>query len=385
MFASLGTGAYLQDVDGNNYLDFIAGLAAIGLGYGEPRVAEAVAQAARWGGTFSLPTRLEAQVAERLCEYIGQPWAQQVRWVKTGSEATEAAVRIARAATGRARILTVRSGYHSWHSWFQAVKPQHPGVPEVLETLVNGIEYGQPLDGVQFTQCAAVILEPAPITGGGDGAWLAALNEKARAHGCLVIFDEIVWGFRLARAGGSEFFSVQPDLACYGKALGNGTPIACVVGERDLMQHAALVSGTFGGDTLGLAAANEVLRIYGDGSPVQAMWERGDQLVSGLREAGWGAYVSGYHVHPIVRLDTYGDAPGEAELRMSVFLQSCADQGVLWHPGGANIMACMREDDIGRAVGVLSAALATATAGDMADLRLTLRGAPYRQAFARAR
>lgn len=384
-YAERGEGAVLTDLDGRTYIDFVAALAAVGLGYNDPDVFEAVRYALGQGNLLSLPTRDEALASEALCLMTG--WAEQARWVKTGSEATEAACRMARKATGRTRILTITSGYHAWHSWFQAVKPEHPGVPKAMADLMLGVRYGETQDyWWEADDVAAVILEPAPITGGGDPIWLKLLVEHAHAHGALVIFDEIVWGLRLARAGGTQYFGVTPDLATYGKALGNGIPVAAVVGRRDLMKHADVISSTFGGDRLGLAAATAVLTKYQDNRPIAQMWERGEQLVKGVREIGMNhthvqVEISGYPVHPII---TITSEHAETALLMNVWLQELADHGVLWHPAGSNIMACLTDDQIRIAVAKMDEAVSTLERR-MRDgtLATSLRGQPYQQAFAR--
>ena len=391
MFIKRCFGATAVDLDENKYLDFIAGLAAVGIGHATDVVQVAVRAALNDGAIFSLPSREEAIAAERLCAITG--WAEQARFLKTGSEATEAAIRIARCATGRSRLLTVAAGYHSWHSWFQAVKPQHPGVPNEMAALITGIGYGDgavldQLERESNTSYAAVILEPAPTSGGGDATWLNRLRAWASKTGTILIFDEMVWGFRLATAGGTDYFKVTPDLATYGKALGNGIPIAAVVGRRDLMQYATMVSGTFGGDRLGLAAAIAVMDVHRSSNRIiSMMWERGTQFMLGLREIGMNHShveftVSGYPVHPIIAIT----APGmETNLLMSVFVQELADSGVLWHPAGGNIMACMTDEEIRFTIKAVETAVNTIERR-MTDGNLftSLRGVPYAAAFARA-
>ncbi len=392
---SHGHGAFVVDANDKHYCDYICSLAAVGLGHANHDVVRAVERQLRRGSLLSLPTLLEGQASEELCKVTG--WAEQARWVKTGSEATEAAVRIARCATGRDKILTIKSGYHAWHAWFQAVKPQHPGVPEDIASLIHGLDYGfepdfSPPD--PLGEYACVILEPAPITGGGDAAWLKWLVDTAHAHGTLVIFDEVVWGFRLARAGGTEYFGVQPDLACYGKALGNGIPVGAVVGKRDLMQHARLISGTFGGDTLGLAAAMAVMHAYEEKPVVETMWERGSQLCDGFNAINpLLAVMTGYPVHPVIKFSQMlsvgesndaGSLPSEADI-MSLFLQELAVRGQLFHPAGLNITYTHRREHIDRTLVACEQALEVVSRALQAgSVRQELRGEPYVQAFARA-
>ena len=389
---SHGHGSWVFDEAGRCYLDLVASLAAVGLGHSDRAVVRAVEQQLRKGSLLSLPTLLEGAASERLCAATG--WAEQARWVKTGSEATEAAVRVARAATRRDRVLTVRAGYHSWHSWFQAVKPEHPGVPDALTALIDWTTYGSNIDQWVETSLrsldayACVILEPAPITGGGDGAWLEALRAACTDAGTLLVFDEVVWGFRLARAGGTEHFGVVPDLATYGKALGNGVPVGALVGRRDLMQHARLVSGTFGGDTLGLAAALAVMRTYEREPVVETLWERGTQLMEGVNALHGPVKLEGYPVHPVPVVS--GATPDWVKQKigpvavLSLFLQELAGQSVLAHPAGWNMMYAHTRAHVERAVRACEKATA-AVQGAINDgrVRESLRGVPFQAAFTR--
>lgn len=380
MFLERGRGAIVYDVDGNEYLDFIGGLAAVAIGHAQPEVIEACRHAMLDGNCMSLPTRDEVDAAEALCAATG---FEQVRFVKTGSESTEAAVRIARKATGRYKIMTVASGYSSWHSWFQAVKPWHPGVPSDYEDMITGIPYGwapellaQELAGDEY---ACVILEPAPITGGGNAEWLGELTRVARKAGVVVIFDEVVWGFRHAVKGMGQSLGVTPDLATFGKALGNGVPIGAVLGRADLMQHADVISSTFGGDRLGLAAAWAVMTFHVEHDVCDRLAMLGQRFQDGINQSQ-RLRCTGYPSHPIVTLEPHLLEAGGGNVSMSLLLQGLADRGVLWHPAGGNVMDAMSMSAIDSAVTAFHEA-----ANDVAAARVSLRGQPYSQAFARAR
>lgn len=402
MFLERGSGAYVHDLDGHSLIDMIGSLAAVAIGHADPHVAAAVVEALADGGSLSLPTRAETYAAEDLCAYIGAGYAQQVRFVKTGSESTEAAVRIARVATGRSKVLTVRGGYHSWHSWFQAVKPQHPGVPREMEWIVTGFNYGyMPVSELESQEYAAVILEPLPITGKPDGwsnddvtNYLANLAACARRYGTVVIFDEVVWGLRKGPGGAGGYFGVEPDLATFGKALGNGVPVGAVVGPSRLMQHATLISGTFGGDRLGLAALRAVMELDKGGTVAQRLYDLGttfrEMVRVGTAVAGGGPYTveaTGDESHPVLRLRLYAtDADAVA---MSVLLQGMADEGVLYHPAGGNMMAAMTGQDVADAAAAVAASVSRLNRaynkGGSDGVRAELRGEPFVQAMARAR
>jgi len=264
------------------------------------------------------------------------PWAQQVRFVKTGSEATHAAYRIAKRATGREVVLMGDWAYHGWHEWCSTTPD---GVPESPFTVrfPHGAYLPAWLDSqnIEWSQIAAVFIEPhrwQPT----DRNWLQDVKRECWANGTLLVFDEMIYGGRWALGGASEFFGVTPDLACYGKALGNGAPIACVVGSRDLIgTHGEMVSGTYSGETVGLEALIEVVEFYRTHDVIGHLWQRGAQLVDGLKQAcaqypSLGAVVEGAApVH--VRLRFADPALGLA------FSAQMVQRDVLWHPDCVNV------------------------------------------------
>ena len=326
-FLEGGKGAIVWDETGKEYVDWVLGLASISLGYGFPAVDLAVMKQLDHGISFSLPTTLEIETAEVLCEALQ---AEQIRFVKTGSEATEGAMRIARLATGRDLILSI--GYHGWHSVHDAAAATHFGVPFVYERVMRGMPYGEEVPLTD--QVAAVIVEPCrddepPI------GWLDALRFRCDLYGALLIFDEIVTGFRWALRGGSEYFGVEPDLRVYGKAMANGMPLACIVGPEALMRHASYVSGTFGGECLSLAAARATLKVYQDEKVIDHMWAVGQRLMDGFNALGSDLKMIGYPVHPRI--------VGEGR---DAFLSAVAREGVLFHPAGFNVSLSHGDDEV---------------------------------------
>lgn len=401
-----GRGASVWDVDGNRYLDMICGLASMTLGYPTQRdecdaiqptedlVTNAVVnQIIQRGVTFSLATELEAEVAEKLIAMI--PCAEMVRFVKTGSEATEAAIRVARKATGRKIILTVKEGYHSWHSWFQAVKPEHPGIPHEYGQMVSALPYNDlaafrdRVEGLRQwdIQIAAIILEPCHYERPASG-FLQGLRELCDETGAVLIFDEMVTGFRWANGGAQEYFGVTPDLATFGKACANGYPLAFLCGKADLMQHADVVSGTFGGETLSLAACSAVLDIYQRDPVVERLWDRGGQFQDMFNmhavTMGVPAICDGYAVKPRIRF-TYGSDRTNT-LALSLFVQELARLGVLWHPAGGNLSAAMTRDDIAFAGRSCQEALAIVREAEKDNRWSALTGKPIQpSSFVRGR
>lgn len=325
-FLEEGVGSHVWDVDGNRYIDWSCALGAVSLGYGG---VESCGYE-----SMSLPSPLEAEVAQLIVENVA-PWAESVRFVTTGSEACQAAVRIARRFTKREHVIVV--GYHGWHDWVQVTSEKHPGVPECYAQVITRIPYGN-LKAVEEVmkdfKVAAVMLEPTLLAPPPSG-YLQDLRTLCTLHGAMLIFDEMVMGFRWAVGGGSEFFNIEPDLATYGKALGNGYPIACVVGARDVMKKANVISGTFGGNLTSLDAARQVIEAYKDPGKIQAQWKRGGEFLQACRLIG--IPVTGYPVHPKIEYP---------EPQMSLFLQETARRGLLLHPGGLNVSVALTQEDM---------------------------------------
>ena len=261
LFLSHGEGAYVWDPDGNRYLDYIMGLMPIVLGYRDVDVDDAISNQLRKGIIFSLPSELEMELAEKLVEII--PSADMVRYGKNGSDVTTAAVRLARAFTGRDRIATC--GYHGWHDWYIGTTARDAGVPDAVKNLTSSFKFNDPNSLEDLLRSApdsfaGVILEPEGVSEP-DPEFLPAVRELTEKFGAVLIFDEIISGFRVSRGGAQEKHGVTPDLSVFGKALGNGMPISAVVGRRDIMTLMTKIffSGTFGGEALSLAAAMATL------------------------------------------------------------------------------------------------------------------------------
>ena len=249
------------DVDGNEYIDYILGLMPVILGYRDEDVDRAIIDQLGRGISFSLATELEAEVAERLVELI--PSAEMVRFGKNGSDVTSAAVRLARANTGR--DLIAACGYHGWHDWYIGTTTRDLGVPDAVKALTKTFSFNdagslERLLTSEPGKFAAIILEPAGAVEP-EGTFLADVRDLATRHGAILIFDEIVTGFRCGLGGAQAVYGVTPDLSCFGKAMANGMPISAVVGSRDQMKAMEKIffSGTFGGEALSLAAARATI------------------------------------------------------------------------------------------------------------------------------
>lgn len=354
-----GRGARVRDNAGKWYVDWSCALGAVSLGYNHPGVDAAVVSQVRDGPIFSLPDFvLEETTAYALVDMI--PCAESVRFLKTGSEATEAAIRVARAYTGR--DVVVACGYHGWHSWYAATREHAPGVPEAYRDLVRTFAYNdlasldRALNWADGSDVAAIILEPTLFEPPAVG-FLEGVQARAAAHGALLIFDEMVTGFRWHRGGYQALCGVIPDLATFGKGLGNGYPIAALVGRAEPMRWARLASGTFGGDCVGLAAARATIDAYHDADVCGHMARVGADLMIAynamVNSARAPSRAEGQPPHPRI----IWDEEGFNRHRASLFFQECARRGVLFHPDGINVMLAHGPGELQVTIDACAAAL----------------------------
>ncbi len=287
LFLSHGKGARAFDIDGNEYIDYVMGLLPVILGHCDPDVDAAIVRQLEHGISFSLATKLEAELAERLVELI--PCAQMVRFGKNGSDATTAAIRLARAHTGRDRIAIC--GYHGWHDWYIGTTTRHRGVPPAVRALAatfpfNDADALEQLLAADPDGFAAVILEPDGLVSPAPG-FLARLRALTQRYGTVLIFDEIITGFRQALGGAQAVHGVTPDLACFGKAMANGMPISAIVGQRPIMMlmEEVFCSATFAGEALSLAAATATLDKLDREQVPQRLARLGARLIAKLNQS----------------------------------------------------------------------------------------------------
>jgi len=261
LYAKRAKGACLWDIDNNKYIDLVSALASVTLGYSDTGVAKAVSKQLRNGVSLSLPTKLEAEVSELITELV--PSAEMVRFSKNGSDATAAAIRLARAYTGRDHIIVC--GYHGWHDWYIGTTSRNKGVPKEVSSLSHSFDYNNLNSLIRIfdsypNKIAAVIIEPMNNTYP-DKYFLKSVKKVTNQAGAVLIFDEVITGFRFSKGGAQELFGVKPDLTAFGKGIANGFPLSAVVGKKEIMSEMqnVFLSGTFGGELLSLAAAKNVL------------------------------------------------------------------------------------------------------------------------------
>jgi glutamate-1-semialdehyde 2,1-aminomutase len=320
-----GEGSRVYDAAGREYLDYMLGSGPLLLGHAHPTVVAAVQRQASLGSTYFALNEPAVLLAEQLVQAV--PCGEAVRFQTTGSEATFAALRLARAATGRDRVLKFEGGWHGGHDLGQlsgapaAQRPYPEAVPDcdgipagacsdVLVAPFNDPEATAALIGQHWRELAAVIVEPLQRALKPEPGFLEQLRDETRRHGIVLVFDEIVTGFRLAWGGAQERYGVVPDLACYGKVIGGGYPVSAVVGRRDLLQLAdpgqkgrgryCFLSGTLTGNPVASAAGLATLEVLRHSGAYERLFALGERLAQGLRRAGAAAGVP---------LQVLGDGP----------------------------------------------------------------------------
>ncbi|HBG46155.1 MAG TPA: aspartate aminotransferase family protein [Deltaproteobacteria bacterium] len=334
-----GSGSHVWDVDGNEYIDYPLALGPILLGYDYAPVSEAVIRQVREGTTFTLMHPLEVEVAELLKSII--PCAEMVRFGKNGADVTSAAVKVARAYTGRDHIAYC--GYHGCQDWYAVVTPRNKGIPKALAEYMHPFDYNriESLEKVfaeHSGKIGCVIMEvpgtdPAidPMTGKN---FLQLVKEAANRNGALFVLDEIVTGFRYSTGGAQKYYNVVPDLACFGKGMANGFAISAIAGRREFMKelNEVFFSMTYSGDTIGLAAAKATINEVLAKPVVEHIWEMGEMLhkgINGFAESiGLPFMITGKPPRGGISAK---DSSGKDDLLLkSVFLQETVKRGILY-------------------------------------------------------
>tara|TARA_Y100000768_G_scaffold63599_1_gene43731 strand:- start:34217 stop:35608 length:1392 start_codon:yes stop_codon:yes gene_type:complete len=298
-----GKGSYVWDVDQNKYLDYVMGCQPLILGYADPDVNKAVSKQLQLGSTFSLMNKLELDVTELLIDKI--PCAEAARFGKNGADVNTVAVRVARAVTGRDHVAYC--GYHGWHDWYIANTDLNSGIPKFNQKLAHSFNYND-LDSLERifkkypNKVSCVIMEPLTILEPKcygpknykkktsqkfcKHNFLSEVKKMAHHYGSLLIFDEIVTGFRFSLGGAQELIGVTPDLATFAKAISNGIPLSALVGKKEYMSTLSktFFSFTYGGDCIGLAAAKACIAKLEKKKVSEHLNVVGSQLKKGVKE-----------------------------------------------------------------------------------------------------
>jgi glutamate-1-semialdehyde 2,1-aminomutase len=385
-------GAYLWDTNGKKYLDYLLGSGPMVLGHAHPAVVDAVRTQVPHGSTFMLLNEPIIELAEEIVRAV--PCAEQVRFTSTGSEATFFALRVARAFRGRDKIMKFEGGFHGTHDYaLMSVVPRSPkafpaamadsgGIPQAIEDTVmiapyNDLATTEALIAAHHTELAAVILEPYQRVIVPDGAFLKGLREVTKRYGVLLVFDEIVTGFRFAYGGAQEYYGVVPDLAAFGKILAGGFPLGAVAGSADIMHHfdPALEgspehvwqAGTLNGNPVAAVAGLATLNELKKPGQYDKLHRTGSYLKDGLTRLaarhGMPARVSGEApVFDIIFTDRdvvdYRATLTADRRRIGLFNEECLRRGVVKAANKIYVSLAHTDADLDETLGVFDEALA---------------------------
>jgi glutamate-1-semialdehyde aminotransferase len=332
-------GCLVYTAGGRTLIDCTMALGSVSIGYADETVTRAVLQAAANGNVAGLSPTSEIDIADRLCDIV--PCAEQVRFLKSGAEAVSASLRIARAYTGRNKV--VASGYFGWHDWANDVAGVPPNArADILRVPFDDVAALEQACQQAGRDLAAIILEPVveqlPST-----EWIEAARRLCNAQDAILIFDEMKTGFRLRPGGYQDYAKVQPDLATFGKAMANGFPIAAVVGRAAVMEAATTtwISSTLASETTSLAAIAGVLEWHERMDVCDKLWHTGEEMMGAMKRAIAASGVEGVTIEGIAPMWFLKfDAPD----RESRFLEVALEQDVLFKRGAYNYPAIAHEE-----------------------------------------
>jgi glutamate-1-semialdehyde 2,1-aminomutase len=382
LFIREARGARITDADGNEYLDYVGSWGPMILGHAHPEVLAAVHAAVDRGTSYGAPTELEVRLAEKIAAAV--PSVEVVRLVNSGTEAVMSAIRLARGFTGREKIVKFEGCYHGHSDGLLAKAgsglatlgiPESPGVPAAFAALTLSVPFND-LDAVRDAfranpgEIAAVVVEPVAGNMGcvpPEPGFLEGLREVTREQGALLLFDEVMTGFRLAYGGAQARYRVTPDLTTLGKVVGGGFPLAAYGGRREIMERMAPAgpvyqAGTLSGNPVAVSAGLAQLALLEDGQVYALLEERGAQLEAGLNDAARavgvpctvnrvGSMITAFFTQGPVR--NYDDARACDTARFGAFFRAMLERGVYLAPSqfeAAFLSAAHTEEDIRRTV-----------------------------------
>ncbi len=352
LYVSHADGARIFDVDGNDYVDLVNAILPVVLGYRDPDVDEAIRRQLDNGISFSLATELEFELAEMLASYI--PCAEMTKFGKSGTDVTTAAIRLARATTGRYDVIM--TGYHGWADWSMASTERNLGIPPDLRELTIQLPYGNVEAFAKeirdnHANIAAIIVEPDE-----KPDFLKYLRSMCDKHGIVLIFDEVITGFRWMMGGAQKYHNVTPDLATFGKAMANGMPLSALCGKRHIMKRMAppdniFYSGTMFGETLSLAASIATIKKMEREHVIQHLWKVGADIMlavnSGLDYHGLNDVISFTGMHPRMKINFHDHPLASANQTKTLFMQNMVENGVLMI-NSHNVSFAIRDAEVKR-------------------------------------
>lgn len=353
-----GKGSHVWDVDGNEYLDLNMAIGPLSLGYNIPEINEAIIKQLNEGITFSLMHPTEVELAELLNKVI--PNAESIRYSRGGADVTSAAVRAARAYTGKDKVLCC--GYHGWHDWYAGTLPLDAGIPQAVKDLTGKFDYNNINSAREAIDenTAAIILEPF-IFQAPENNFLQDLRALCDEKKIVLIFDEMWTGFRIALGGAQEYFKVDADLATFSKAIANGMPLSVITGKKEIMdvfEKSVFFFNTFGGEALSLAAGIATIEFMKKNNVIEHLDKQGKKLKEGYNEIAQSLNMdytecSGYNCRTIISFD---DTSGNPLLQKSILQQEMIKRGILWM-GFHNISYSHSDEDVDYTLKVYEQAL----------------------------
>lgn len=379
-----GEGSHVWDVDGNEYIDYAMALGPVVLGHNYPRVTNAAESQLQDGTMFTVPHSLQVDVAELVTDAV--PCAEMVRFGKNGNDVTTLAAKLARAYTGRDVIAT--QGYHGWTDVYMCDTPLSKGIPDGISEYTEGFSYNdiESLERIfdEHPDNVAAIVTTAVNTAEPEDDFVQQMREIADREDTVLVFDEILTGFRFALGGAQQYFDVTPDLACFAKGMANGFPISALAGNREIMNVIEdddfMYSMTYAGETTSLAAAKATITVQREEDVHGHIARQGTKLRDGYNElaAEFGlddvTRCRGYPYRTLIDFADEDGVPGR--IAKSLVMQECLKRGVLF--SGIHLVSYSHSDeDVERTLDVYRAALSElADAYAQGEVRERLEGEP---------
>lgn len=387
IYAKSAKGSHFIDVDDNEYIDYLCGLGPIILGHAYPKVDDAIKEQLKNGILFSLPHKLELEVSELLCDVI--PSAEMVKFSKTGSGAATGAIRGARAITKRDKIAYCGSG-GVWHDWYAGIISRNKGVPHFNNDLISIFDYND-ISGLETifqknpNEISCVFMEPT-IFEKPSNSFLQDVKKLAHENNSILIFDEIVTGFRFANGGAQQLFGIEPDITVLGKGIANGMPLSAVVGQKEHMKifDDVFFSTTYASETLSLAAASATISEFKEKPVIKKIWDNGSVLMEQINkisnEYSLGITLTGYPVR--IKLNCKDLQGNDSILIKSLFVQEMVKLGVFMHPGVEYISFSHQSEDITKTINAFAdAAMIIKKAITENKLEAYLEGNPIKPVY----